>query len=337
MGFVSSILGAGGGENTYNVGAPPIQTQNLTSQISALTPQQQQLTQMLMNQSQGNGPNPAQNMLNQATNSNIQQTAGQIASTKGISPALAARLGAQSGAAAKQASAGQAATMGAEQQINAENSLSGNLLSQQQILQNAQAQQNSAINQGTLGANNINAGAASQNAKTNAGALGGALGGIGNVAAFALHDGGEVRHYADGSTSVHPAPGGKSKGKKVPAMVSPEEVYIPPEKVLAAKKSKNPLKHGEKIPGKAPHPGNDPRNDIVPKDLKAGGVVIPNNVTQASSPAAKAKAFMAEIAKNKMAEGGEVKGFNRVLVAKQHLKKAHDALKEAHKVIGKMK
>jgi len=343
MGFVSSILGAANAENTATVGAPAIQQQNLTGQINALTPQQQQLTQMLMNQSQGNGPNPAQAMLNQATNNNIQQTAAQIAGAKGISPALAARLGAQSGAAAKQASAGQGATMAAQQQLGAEGQLNSSLLGQQQILQNAQAAQNSAINQGTLGADQINAGIASHNASTNAGGLGGFLGGASSLA-------GSLMGRSGGSPSGSPVGNSSSilsqaaplamlayKGGKVPAMVSKEEVYIPPEKVLAAKKSKNPLKHGEKIPGKAPHPGNDPRNDTEYRELESGGVVIPNSVTQASSPAAKAKAFMAEIERNKMAEGGEVKGFNRVLMAKRHLIEAHSALEKAHKAIGKMK
>lgn len=396
MGFVSSILSGGGGSDTYNVGAPPIQQQDLVSQLSALNPQQQQLSQMLMQQAQGNGPNPAQAMLNQATSNNIAQTAGQIASTKGISPALAARLGAQQGAASRQAATGQGAIMGAQQQLGAENTLNSSLLSQQQILQNAQAAQNSAINQGTLGAENINASAAAQNAKTNASGIGGALGGLGAIGGTLLGGpiggaiaktalsslgqwkGGEIPSYSDGTPSVSPSPENppaanpeitdmmhnvahnppglwdflkeymgnsqrapasinKAMGGKVPAMVSPEEVYIPPEKVLSARKSSNPLEYGEKIPGRAPHPGNDKRNDIIYKPLESGGVVIPNSVTKANSPAAKAKAFMAEIEHNKKAEGGEIKGYNKVLMAKRHLLEAHEALSKAHKAIGKMK
>lgn len=64
-------------------------------------------------------------------------------------------------------------------------------------------------------------------------------------------------------------------GGKVPAMVSPGEVYLSPDKVEAVVNGgANPLAIGEKIPGKAKVKGDSYKNDIVAKTLDAGGVVV---------------------------------------------------------------
>ncbi len=89
---------------------------------------------------------------------------------------------------------------------------------------------------------------------------------------------------------------------KVPAMVSPGEQYIPPKELEKVKKGANPLKVGERIPGKPKHPGNDYRNDTVPKTLEAGGVVIPNKVMQSRNPHWEAMKFV----RAHMAKGGRV-------------------------------
>jgi hypothetical protein len=92
-----------------------------------------------------------------------------------------------------------------------------------------------------------------------------------------------------------------AKGGKVPALTSPGEVYLKPEEAKkVVKDGKNPIKEGEKIPGKPKYPGNDYRNDVVPKKLDEGGVVIPNEVMQSDDPAGNAYKFvMATLAKNK--------------------------------------
>lgn len=88
----------------------------------------------------------------------------------------------------------------------------------------------------------------------------------------------------------------KARGGKVPAMVSPGERYLPPKEVKeVAKGKKSPLKAGEKIPGKPKHPGNDYRNDVVPKTLEAGGIVIPNKIMQSKDPAGEAHKFVSAI------------------------------------------
>lgn len=84
-----------------------------------------------------------------------------------------------------------------------------------------------------------------------------------------------------------------AEGGKVPALVSPGEQYIPPKDVKAVKEGKkDPLKTGERIPGKPKHPGNDYRNDTVKRNLDEGGVVIPNSIMQGPNPHWEAMRFV---------------------------------------------
>lgn len=119
--------------------------------------------------------------------------------------------------------------------------------------------------------------AANASGAMNAGSLDGAFGGAG-LAMAAAH------------------------GGKVPALVSPGEQYLPPKDVKkVVKEGKNPLKVGERIPGKPKVAGNSYANDVVPKKLETGGVVIPNSVMQSSDPAGNAAKFIqATLAKSSM-------------------------------------
>lgn len=63
-------------------------------------------------------------------------------------------------------------------------------------------------------------------------------------------------------------------GGKVPAMVSPGEVYLDKSAVEQVKHGADPLKVGMRIPGKAKVKGDSLKNDTVPADLEEGGVVI---------------------------------------------------------------
>ncbi len=64
-------------------------------------------------------------------------------------------------------------------------------------------------------------------------------------------------------------------GGKVPAMVSPGEIYLTPEKVhRVIHEDADPRKIGEKFKGKAKVKGDSLKNDIIPRDLDEGGVVI---------------------------------------------------------------
>lgn len=93
-----------------------------------------------------------------------------------------------------------------------------------------------------------------------------------------------------------------AKGGRVPALVSPGEQYLPPKDVKKVKDGKNPLSLGERIPGIPKHPGNDYRNDTVPKNLEEGGVVIPNKIMQSKNPHWEAMKFVHA----HMAKGGKV-------------------------------
>jgi hypothetical protein len=97
-----------------------------------------------------------------------------------------------------------------------------------------------------------------------------------------------------------------AKGGKVPAMVSPGEVYLPPSKVKEVKSKGNKpgdaIKTGEKIPGKAKVKGNSYANDTVHKNLEEGGLVIPKSVMESKDPAKESAKFVAAY----MARGGIV-------------------------------
>lgn len=87
-----------------------------------------------------------------------------------------------------------------------------------------------------------------------------------------------------------------SKGGKVPAMVSPGEIYLPPKEAEKVAKGKKSPMEGERIPGKAAVAGNDLRNDTVPKTLEEGGIVIPRSDSMDKD---KAAAFVAAHFKRK--------------------------------------
>lgn len=67
-------------------------------------------------------------------------------------------------------------------------------------------------------------------------------------------------------------------GGRVPALVSPGEVYLPPKDAQEVYKGKKNPMSGEKIKGKAKVKGDNLKNDIVPKTLEEGGIVIPRSI-----------------------------------------------------------
>lgn len=92
------------------------------------------------------------------------------------------------------------------------------------------------------------------------------------------------------------AQGGIAAHGTVQAMVSPGERYLSPKDVKeVAKGKKAPLAAGEKIPGRPEFKGNDYRNDVVPKKLQEGGIVIPNKILQSKNPGHEAKKFVIKV------------------------------------------
>lgn len=156
--------------------------------------QQQALANQLQQQANGQGPNVAQNQLNQSTAQNIANQGAMMAGQRGGSQnvGLLARQSGQQGAATQQQAIGQSATLRAQQQLAAQQGLAQQqgLMGQQNIQEqgtNNQLFGGSAGAQNAQNANNvsnynmmqgINSGIAQNNAnavnKTTSGLMGGA-------------------------------------------------------------------------------------------------------------------------------------------------------------------
>lgn len=278
----------------------------------------------------GTGPNPAQAMLAQATGQNTANQAALMAGQRGSSAnaGMIARQAAMQGAANQQNAVGQGATLQANQSLGAlqgMGNMANTMVSNQQGALNQYGQQ-ATNNQGNIfglqqSANSANANIAAQNAQSQANMMGNIMGAAGTVGGFMVGGppgavvGGQVGKETGKSMKaeggpVEPVSGPRSvvgrhfhmmaKGGNVPAMVSPGEQYLDKGDVQQVKSGANPLAVGERIPGKPKHPGNNYANDVVPKDLEAGGIVIPNSIMQSKDAAKKAAKFVeACLAKNK--------------------------------------
>ena len=149
--------------------------------------------------------------------------------------------------------------------------------------------------------------------------IGGLLGGLGTVGAAlakAAATGGEIKSSHIGNNPVLERQGPKSylarsmqpgfthdhmvspkmaEGGKVPAMVSPGEVYLPKDEAKAAASGKvDPLAVGKKIPGEAKVRGDSLKNDTVPATLEEGGCVIPRSELESKDPHKAAAKFVAD-------------------------------------------
>jgi hypothetical protein len=252
---------------------------NIAAQQAALgnvQGQQQNLAQALQQQAAGVGANPAQAMLNQATNRNIKQSTGMIASQKSINPALVQRLAAQNAAQAGQEAAGQGALMQAQQSQNALGQMGG--LYGQMAGQNLAAMgqsQNALSNQ-----NAVNAGVAQGNQAAAGNIVGGLLGGAGAMMGMGASGGaGALGKLGAGIGGTRGA-GGQY------AMMS----------------------DGGEVDGTPQFHGDSPANDTVPTMLSPGEIVVPRS--KASNPKL-AKEFIDHV----MNKGGEVKEDGEVTYA----------------------
>ncbi len=154
--------------------------------------QQQGLANQLQLQSQGKGPNPALAQLQNTTQQNAAESAGNYAQNRSINAGLAARSASDLQSRANQQAGGQAAVMTANQQLASQNQLQnlyGQMGSQnlqgQQISQQGQTAQNNAFNN----SNQVNANIAGANQTQAGGITGGLLGGLGTIGAGVLGGG----------------------------------------------------------------------------------------------------------------------------------------------------
>lgn len=284
MAFIGDALGIKGANISNPVSPDQLQAAQANS-AQGLSQQQALLSALaaqggLQNQSAlynqlgaiaaGQGPNPAQAQLAQATQNNIAAQAALAAGQRGASQnvGMIQRNAAQQGANLQQQAIGQAANLQAQQSLNALGQQTG--IANQQVA-NRLGQQN-AFNQQALGQqgqliqgqNAFNQAQIQNQGMQNEAVgkiAGGILGGAGAIAGLA--HGGAVKKYF-------------SSGGVVPAMVSPGEAYIPPENVKAVAEGKMSVRQGgEVIPGQAKVKGDSLKNDTVPKNLREGGVVVP--------------------------------------------------------------
>lgn len=77
-----------------------------------------------------------------------------------------------------------------------------------------------------------------------------------------------------------------AEGGKVPALLSPGERYLSPEKVEKVAQGADPIKEGKLVPGKPKVGGakNSYKNDTVKAELEEGGIVLPRSVTESKHP-----------------------------------------------------
>lgn len=234
MGFISSGIGAVSnaagsllGNAVGGISKGLTQTSGYQADIPAeVWQQQQELAKALQAQALGQGPNPAQAQYQQNLNQVAAEQAGAIASQKGISPALQARMIANQAGQAQVQGAGQAATLQAQQQLAAQqqqaalaNQMATQALQAQGI--NAQTAQTNAgqVNQTSMGLLQ-GASAALSGGATKGNSAQGKYGGGPITMADALKAGGMVPGVAQ-------VPGDSPQNDTVHAMLSPGEIVIP--------------------------------------------------------------------------------------------------------------
>lgn len=323
MGFLSGLFGGNTGAGFQAQSAPIAQPgaidqqQQFLNQLNAAggIQNQQNVFNQLQGIASGQGPNPAQVMLNQATGQNIAAQASLAAGQRGAgtNAGLIARQAGQQGGALQQNAAGQGAVLQANQSLGAlgqMGGIAGQQVGQQQNALSGLGQQQAQYNQQLLGntqqMNTANAAIAGHNADFQGKLLMGALSGLGAAgqsaasssatpaAAAAMAHGGKVEPRSSYGRHLAGLGPMTAQGSTVPVMVSPGEKYLSPQQAQeVAQGSKSPME-GKTIPGKAKVKGDSLKNDVVPAQLEEGGVVIPKSILEGPNAAAKAARFVAD-------------------------------------------
>ena len=205
MGAVGGLIGLGGGSggtgfNASSSGTNPQQLAQALQAAQSAVGNQQQVYGQLQNVATGQGPNPAQAMLNQATGQNVQNQASLMAGQRGAAQnvGLIARQAGQQGMQAQQQAAGQGATMQANQQLGALNQLGGVA----QGITAAQQNEQNILQGANTASQNIQGQLANTTLQGQQALAGGVMQGIGSGASMmsSLADGGEVESAPDDSS-----------------------------------------------------------------------------------------------------------------------------------------
>lgn len=294
MGFLAGLFGGGNNFNAQQSAnlQNPYSAQDVQNQLAqyqqfanALGAQngignQSNVFNQLQGVANGQGPNPAQAMLQQATGQNVANQAALMAGQRGTSanPGLLARQAAQQGGALQQNAIGQGASLQANQSLNALNQLGG--IAGQQVQQQGGAMGNllGTVGQG-LQAQNANkvaltgqqAGLATQQGAQQGGLFGGALNALGQGISM-LSEGGMA---------------GASNASNQGAAMKEEDCGPSIVDHILGHWEGGYMKHGGKVAGRASMKGDSYKNDTVKAMLSPGEVVVPRSHTKSPEMAAK--------------------------------------------------
>lgn len=227
MGFIGDLFSGNKQNQIANTINPESAgTQNFQPTIDQAAQQFNTGQNMLLQQAQGQGPNPALAQLQQTTDMNARQASGMVSSQKGLNPALAARLGMEQQAMTNQQANAQAATLAAQQQLGAQQLYGQNAQGMYNSAQSANASQGQRIIQAQADRASVAAGGAKQQGQ----GIGGAINSLGQAGAMAaglppgaapkMSEGGEVPGEAE-------VEGDSEANDKVHALLSPGEAVIP--------------------------------------------------------------------------------------------------------------
>ena len=238
---------------------------------------QKSLAQQLMEQSMGQGPSLAELQLQKASDQNVKNMAGLIASQRGVNPAKAARSIASLGASQGQELANQAAQLRLNEQLQKQQLLEQTLRGQRGLdIGLLGAQTNLYGTAGQLGgaqqeremqnywdAQKLNAGIAASNQAQNNAILGSLISGGSSIMAAGAGGKGKAHGgyvgYSEGGAISQDSPNPEMSR----VLVSPGEKVVNPDgKVMD-------------VPGKAKYKGDDERNDTVIADLRKDAIVVP--------------------------------------------------------------
>jgi hypothetical protein len=154
----------------------------------------QALAQQLMAQANGEGPSLAQMQLQQASDQNLKNQAGLIASQRGMNPNQVARAVAMQGASTGQDLANKSGQLRLQEQLEKQKLLQSGLLGQQQIGGNLygttgqlQQNQNAQNLENYWNSQKINAGVAAGNAESANALTGGLIGGGASIPVSYTH------------------------------------------------------------------------------------------------------------------------------------------------------
>lgn len=270
------------------------------------------LAEQLKQQAAGQGPNLANQQLQNATGQNVSNQAALMAGQRGASSnvGLMGRQIANQGANIQQQAAGQSAENVLKQQMMAQSQLQNVYGTQGQL-----ANQNYATTQGQVTANNqMGMEQAGQNAAANRGLIGGVA--SAGAKLLGLAEGGQIpqptAYGTEGGWGFNFVSGVKPKDPMAGATdITPKKMQAPQQVpvMMAAHGGMLPFtphdyRQGGTVQAQSPQQhamvsGNSYKNDKIPGMLSEGEVVLPREITMSPNAPRLAADFMSQVMQGK--------------------------------------